>query len=172
MDEVKIRPATLEDVPFLRRMEWEALLASPQFVAAKGLGTLRELQERSWPAWPLLDETAFVAEDAQGRSLGAVMLKVHERDRERVVGVRLAIGAEAGVRGRGIGRRLLEHAKRWTRDMGADYLLLLVDTTNEPALRAYRATGFRLGDQDGVVPMTARFTDDAGPRGRGDGRTE
>ena len=173
MDEVKVRAAAPEDVPFLRRMEWEALLASPRFVAAKGLDTLRQLQEQFWPTWPLADEAAFVAEEARGRPLGAVILRVHERDRGRVVGYRLAIGIEATARGRGIGRRLLEQAKRWTHEAGADYLLLLVDTTNEPALRAYRAAGFRLGDRAGVVPMTASFTDDEeGGRGGGDACAE
>ena len=82
------------------------------------------------------------------------------------------IGVEATARGRGIGRRLLEQAKRWTHEAGADYLLLLVDTTNEAAQRAYRAAGFRLGDRDGVVPMSVGFTDEARIRGRGDGCTE
>ena len=158
MAEVSIRSATPADIPFLRRMQWEALLASSQFIAALGLEALRATEERYWAAWPPPDEAALVAEDAQGQALGAVILKVHERDGERVVGYRLAIGVEAQVRGQGIGRQLLEQAKAYSRDAGVDYLLLLVDPTNAPALHAYHATGFQLGDQRGVVPMIVRFT--------------
>ena len=156
MDDIRIRAATPRDKPFLRRMQWEALLASPQFVAAMGLDALRQAEDQSWSAWPAPDETAFVAEDAQGQPLGAVILRVHERDAGRVVGYRLAIAVEEGARGKGVGRALLERAKRFTQDARADYLLLLVDTSNEPALRAYRAVGFRLGDPHGVVPMIVR----------------
>ena len=159
MAEVSIRRATPADIPFLRRMQWEGLLASPQFIAALGVEALRATEERYWAAWPPPDEVAFVAEDAQGQPLGAVILKVHERDGERVVGYRLAIGVEAQVRGRGIGRQLLEQAKSYSRAAGAAYLLLFVDPSNAPALRAYHATGFQLGDPHGVVPMIARFTD-------------
>jgi ribosomal protein S18 acetylase RimI-like enzyme len=98
-----------------------------------------------------------VAEDAQGRPLGALILRVHERDGARVVGHRLAMAVEAAARRRGIGRQLLEHAKRYSRAVGADYLLLQVDPSNEPALQAYRVTGFQLGDTHGVVPMIVRF---------------
>ena len=47
--------------------------------------------------------------------------------------------------------------KRHAQDNGADYLLLLVDTSNERAICAYRATGFELGDQYGLVPMVVRY---------------
>jgi ribosomal protein S18 acetylase RimI-like enzyme len=157
MDEVRIRVATPGDIPFLRRMEWEALFASPQFIAAMGLDTLRQIEDRRWSDWPLPDEAAFVAEDAQQRLLGAVILRVHERDGERVVGYRLAMAVEEHMRDRGIGRRLIARAKRHSQEEGADYLLLLVDTSNERAIRAYRATGFELGDQYGVVPMIVRY---------------
>ncbi len=157
--EVQIRVATPDGTPFLRRMQWVAILASPRLVAARGIETLRQLEDQYWAEWPRPGETAFVAEDGSGRPLGAVILHLHERDGERVVGYRLGGGVEEAARGQGIGRRLLEEAKRHSREAGADYLLLRVDPTNEPALRAYRATGFELGDADGAVSMIVRFPD-------------
>jgi ribosomal protein S18 acetylase RimI-like enzyme len=148
-----IRVARPDDVPFLRRMQWEALLASPQFVAAVGVDRLREMEEQRWAVWPADGETAFVAEDARGRPCGAVMLRVHERGTERAIGYRLAIAVEACARGQGVGRALLERAKQSVREAGADYLFLLVDTANEPAIGAYRAVGFQSGDPHGVAPM-------------------
>ena len=156
---VQIRVATPADTPFLRRMQWVAILASPRLVAARGLEALRRLEDQYWAEWPRPGETAFVAEDGDGRPLGAVILHLHERDGERIIGYRLGVGVEEGARRRGIGRRLLEKAKRHSREAGADYLLLRVDPTNESALRAYRATGFELGDADGAVSMIVRFPD-------------
>ena len=163
MDGVRVRIGTPEDVSFLRRMQWVALMASPRLVAAMGLAAVREAEDRMWAAWPAAGETAFIAEDAHGRQLGALMLRVHERDGERVVGYRLAMAVEEEARGRGIGRQLLERAKHHSQEVGADYLLRLVDPSNEPALQAYRATGFELGDPHGVVPMIVRFADQGSP---------
>jgi ribosomal protein S18 acetylase RimI-like enzyme len=157
MSDVRIRDATADDIPFLRRMQWEALLASPRLVAAIGLDNLRQIEERVWSVWLAPDESAFVAEDAQGHPLGALILRVQEHDGSRVVGHRLAMAVEAAARRRGIGRHLLEHAKRYSQAAGADYLLLQVDPSNDPALQAYLATGFQLGDTHGVVPMVVRF---------------
>jgi ribosomal protein S18 acetylase RimI-like enzyme len=159
MSHLRIRDATPDDVPFLRRMQWQALLASPGLVAAIGPDTVRQIEERTWAAWPAADEAAFVAQDEHGRPLGALILRVHERANERVVGYRLAMAVEVEARRRGIGRRLLEHARHYSQAAGAAYLLLQVDPSNEPAVQAYRATGFQLGDQHGVVPMIVRFDD-------------
>ncbi|HLH22457.1 MAG TPA: GNAT family N-acetyltransferase [Chloroflexota bacterium] len=157
MDDLTIRLATPGDVPFLRRMQWEAIQASPRLLAALGVETLRALEDQRWAAWPAPDELAFVAEDRGRRRLGMLLLRVHERAAGRVVGYRLAMAVEAEARGRGVGRRLVEHAKRYAAAHGAAYLLLLVDPSNERASRTYRAAGFELGDQHGVVPMIVRF---------------
>jgi len=132
-------------------------MASPRFVAAMGLQHIQEIEDRTWAAWPAPADAAFVAEDAGGRPLGALILRVHKRDGERVVGYRLAMAVEADARRKGVGRALLEQAKRFSEAVGAAYLLLLVDSSNDPAIRAYQATGFRPGDTHGVIPMVVRF---------------
>ena len=117
--EVQLRVATPDDTPFLRRMQWVAILASPRLIAARGIETLRQLEDQYWAEWPRPGETAFVAEDGGGRPLGAVILHVHERDGERVVGYRLGIAVEESARGRGVGRpcwtRPSATAGRWGR---------------------------------------------------------
>jgi ribosomal protein S18 acetylase RimI-like enzyme len=142
---------------FLQRMVWLAILASPRFVAASGIERLREIEAERWASWPQTDESAFVAEDAHGRFIGALVLHVHERDEARVVGYRLAIGVEEAARGKGIGRRLVEHAKRYSVEAGADYLFLFVDSSNELAIHLYEAAGFEHSDPRGVIPMIVRF---------------
>lgn len=54
----------------------------------------------------------------------------------------LTIGTAPRVQGRGLGRRLLEHAADTARDAGAEVLHLDVAADNEPALRLYRRHGF------------------------------
>lgn len=154
---VVVRTATQRDVPFLQRMVWLAILASPRFVAASGIERLREIEAERWANWPRADEIALVAEGASGRPLGALLLHVHERDGERVIGYRLAIGVEEDARGQGIGRRLVEQAKRYAREAGADYLFLFVDSSNELAIHLYLAAGFEHSDPHGVIPMIVRF---------------
>lgn len=158
LNEPRLRLAVADDAPFLRRMQWESILASPSFLASRGVEALQAIEAEYWSRWPTPDATAFVAETATGERLGAAIVKVHQRDADRVVGYRLMLAIEANVRRQGIGRRLIDHAKRFVEASGADYLLLLVDTTNQAAVATYHATGFALGDADRVVPMTVHFT--------------
>jgi ribosomal protein S18 acetylase RimI-like enzyme len=155
MPPVDIRIATRADRPFLRRMQWEALQASPQFLAAMGIDPVRQREEQTWAAWPGPDEVAFVAEDPErGIPLGAVILRVHERAAGLVIGFRLVIGVEKAARRQGIGRLLIERAQAHAREQRAEYVTLDVDAANEPAIRAYRATSFAPGDRHHIVPMT------------------
>ncbi len=121
--------------------------------------TLQQIEERYWGGWPPPHETAFVAEDTQRLPLRAVILKVHERDGERIVGYRLGLAVEEAAWGKRVGRALLERVKRHSEEEGGKYFLLLVDTCNEPALHAYHVAGFCLGNPHGVVPMIVRFTE-------------
>ena len=154
---VNLRPATPDDVPFLRRMQWAAVMASPGLVARRGVAVLEAIEDRFWAAWPTPEAIAVVAESAEGQPLGAVIIKVHERVAGRIIGYRLALAVESEARRHGIGRRLLAWAQQFAAKAGADYLLLYVDPTNEPAVGAYQVTGFAFGDPDGAVPMIVRF---------------
>jgi len=156
-----VRIATEHDVPFLQRIVWTAILASPRFLAARGIEQLRKVEAERWAQWPQTDEVAWVAEDTDGRALGAVVLHVHERDGGRVVGYRLAIGVEEAARNMGIGRQLLEHAKRYADEAGATYLFLLVDSSNEVAIHVYEASGFEHSDPHGLIPMIVRFREES-----------
>ena len=63
----------------------------------------------------------------------------------RVVGFWSILGVAVypEFRGRGFARLLLDHARELGRQTGATGLSLVVEDTNEPALAAYRAYGFR-----------------------------
>jgi ribosomal protein S18 acetylase RimI-like enzyme len=51
------------------------------------------------------------------------------------------IGVEEPFQRRGVGRALVEEAKRWAADVGADELWVLTEDDNVPARALYAATG-------------------------------
>src|SRR5690242_8772505 len=160
MSEVSIRQAGTADKPFLRRMQWLAILASPGLIRSMGEAKLRQMEDRAWAEWPQQDEVAFIADSADGVALGAVLLRVHERDGERVGGYRLAIAVDSYARGRGIGRLLMRRAREFALANGASYVSLSVDPANSTAIQLYRTEGYVDADAHGLVPMTLHLQAD------------
>jgi GNAT superfamily N-acetyltransferase len=154
---VRIRPATTDDTAYLREIQWLAILASPQLLADLGPDRLRHLEEQIWATWPAAGDTALIAEDGAGHHLGAIILRVQEREGDRVVGFRLVLAVDEAARGQGVGKELLAHAKQYAAGCGADYLTLLVDAANAPARQLYAGSGFGVSDPHGLIPMTVRF---------------
>ncbi|MFN8077739.1 MAG: ribosomal protein S18-alanine N-acetyltransferase [Kineosporiaceae bacterium] len=79
----------------------------------------------------------YLAADLDGRVVGyaGVMVGGAEADVQTV-------GVDAGVQGRGVGRRLLRELIGLARDGGASALLLEVRADNAPAIALYRSEGF------------------------------
>ncbi len=149
---IVVRPATIDDIPFLRAMMRVALLASPTFVAHQDMDAIQQAEEREWLNWREHPTPAFVAVDADGRSLGAVRLRPH--DSAEGQGWQLGIGIVAGARNQGIGRRLMEQTITYARATGAAYIYLMVDPDNAPAIALYRRTGFvEIGEREHVIGM-------------------
>ncbi len=152
---IVIREATPADTPFLQAMIWEAILASPTFLARHGSETMQRAEEQYWQKWPEHPDPAFIALDASGQKLGAITLK---RDDATVPthSWRIGIGVEAQARGQGIGRRLIEQAILYARTREAHFVTLLVDPTNTPALTLYQHMGFvqvKANEQDHMLKM-------------------
>ncbi len=134
-------------------MIWQALLASPTFLAHRGVETIRQVEEQYWGSWTELGDPAFVALDATGQKLGAIVLKPNDRH-EPISGWWIGIGVEAGVRGRGVGQQLIEQAIAFARENGANHVSLLVDPTNTRAIALYQRVGFvQVGELDQVIEM-------------------
>jgi ribosomal protein S18 acetylase RimI-like enzyme len=143
MKTLTIQQAQLDDMPFLRAMNWEAVLASPTFITEYGLDKLRQQEDDYWPNWTPETEPSFIAVDENGQRLGAIMLKSHEPGYVPVRGWRFGIGIEAVARGQGVGRSLIVHSLDFARSSGARYLTLFVDPANRPAVTLYKKLGFR-----------------------------
>jgi len=150
---ITVREATVEDIPFLKAMIWEAMLASPSFLARYGVENLQQMEEQTWEKWREHPNPAFVALDLSGRKLGAITMRLDGTDRP-VDGWRIGIAVEAHARGQGIGQRLLQRAIACAREKGASYVNLLVDPTNTQAIVSYRRAGFvEVGEQEELIEM-------------------
>jgi ribosomal protein S18 acetylase RimI-like enzyme len=152
IEPVTIRQATIEDIPFLRAMIREALLASPMFLAFQDERAIEEAEEAGWTRWGEHPEPAFIAEDATPQKVGAITLRPHTTSAGQ--GWQIGIGVEASARGQGVGYRLVERAILYARQTHSAYLNLLVDPANLPAIALYRRVGFRdIGEREHVLEM-------------------
>jgi ribosomal protein S18 acetylase RimI-like enzyme len=150
---ITIREATAEDIPFLQAMIWEAMLASPTFLAHYGVESMQQAEEQYWRGWIEHSDPAFVALDATGQKLGAITVKPNETH-EPISGWRIGIGVDAQARGQGVGHRLIERAITFAKLKGASYANLFVDPTNTRAIALYQRIGFReVGEKDQLIEM-------------------
>jgi ribosomal protein S18 acetylase RimI-like enzyme len=152
---ITVREATVEDIPFLRAMIWDAILASPAQLAWYGLETMQQLEDQYWTNWAkaISPDPSFVAVDVSGRKLGTITVKPNDTN-EPVQGWRIGIGVDDSARGYGIGELLMERAIAFARDQKAQHVTLFVDPTNAPAIRLYRRVGFiETGERDGLIEM-------------------
>jgi GNAT superfamily N-acetyltransferase len=125
MPPIAVREATAADMAFLQAMVWEAILASPSLIRAMGLEQLQELEDQYWGNWVNEQAPAFIAMDADGQSVGMILLK-RNLD-QAVAGWRLGIAVAPERRGQGIGRLLLRATATFVRARDGTYLNLFVD---------------------------------------------
>jgi len=142
VSDLAIEPAGVDDVPFLKRMQWEAVLSSPWLISRYGLEALREKEEEIWSGWPSEHEAAFVARLPDHTNCGAIMLRAQQGRGSGIEGFRLVIAVDSTTRGQGIGRQLLRRAREYAQAAGASYLYLEVDPANGRAIGLYRSEGY------------------------------
>ncbi len=151
---ITIREATAEDIPFLQAMHWEAAFASPTLLAHYGLEAVQQYSADYWGKWAEHPDPAFVALDATGRKLGAVMVRPNATEEPGRGWLLFAIGVEAHTRSQGVGQRLIERVIALARIQEVEYVNLLVDPTNPRALALYQRIGFaEIGEKDQVIEM-------------------
>ena len=126
---ITVREATTEDIPFVRAMIWEAIIASPILVTQDGIETMQQYEEHYWRNWTEHPNPAFVAIEVTGRKVGAITVKPNGTD-EPIQGWRIGIGVEAFARGQGVGQHLIERARDFARENNAIYVNRFVDPMN------------------------------------------
>jgi ribosomal protein S18 acetylase RimI-like enzyme len=137
-DDVVIRPATPRDARAFHAF-WTAIVAEERFVRSEEVGVPPRAYRRRFKgrsAW----EAHLVAVRGD-RLVGYVTV---QRDRHPVTRhvASLAIAVAADVRGRGIGRRLMDEAVAWAERIGVEKLVLSVYPHNDVAIALYRSFGF------------------------------
>jgi L-amino acid N-acyltransferase YncA len=139
---VTIRPATEADWPAIWPFWREIVEAGETY--AYPLGATSE-QARAW--W--FDGSHVVACDEGGTVLGTAKMGPNRPGRGSHVGT-ASFMVDPAARGRGVGRRLGEHAVQWHRDQGfAAIQFNAVVETNLAAVRLWQDLGFEVV---GTVP--------------------
>ena len=118
---------------------------------------------------------ATVVLEEEGRILGSAKMGPNRPGRGRHIGT-ASFMVDAGVRGRGVGRRLAEHVVQWHRDQGYRGIQFnAVVETNAAAVRLWQRLGFRIvgtvpaafdSRAHGLVCLHVMFLDLSGPAGR------
>ena len=150
---VIIREATIEDIPFLQEMMWEALLASPNVLAQVGVEVVRQQEKEYWEQWPQHPDPAFVALDTSGQKLGVITIQPNDTE-QPVRSWRIGIGVVARARSQGVGHRLIEQSISYAREQGAQYVSLHVDLAKTGAIALYTRMGFiKTSGKESLIEM-------------------
>ena len=100
-----------------------------------------EAEQRLGEIMSHTDHVLLVAE-SDGRAAGWIQVsrtRIFESARQAEIA---GLVVEQAMRGRGIGRLLVEEAARWARDNGCDALRVRTNVVREDAQRFYRREGF------------------------------
>lgn len=153
-----IRPAVLDDLPFIQLMMREANAGAPEHPRRPLADVLADpMASRYVEGWGRTGDVGRIAEDVGGERVGAAWYRTFAPDRPGYGFVaadvpELAIGVAEGGRGRGVGSALLAALIAEARAAGLPALSLGVATGN-PAQRIYERLGFAVvaSDDEGHV---------------------
>ncbi len=137
--EILIRPARKEELGELARL----YMAAYQGLERYGEPSLVEaISYLDW-LYSTCPEGFFVAE-VSGRPVGFIAVNPDWRDRERGKVLEIhEVVVDPAWRGKGVGRRLMEHALDLGRSLGREVASLWVGEGNVRAIAWYRSLGFR-----------------------------
>jgi GNAT superfamily N-acetyltransferase len=157
----QLRAGTVADVQFLGAMMYEAgfppTRPKPPLDEALRLPHVAAWLDR----WGRAGDAAVIAEEPDGRPVGAAFHRLYRGDEPGIAGVLdaatpvLAIATVPDRRGLGVGGQLLAALIEQARAAGHVALSLSVGRTN-PALRLYERHGFR-AVSDGNGPLVLRL---------------
>lgn len=142
---------TEQDMENLLKLGFETFKAGVFHGVEAPEGVLREKYRKLMSRYDLHDPSyrIFVAEDEGGRFAGVIWVGVQKRSEaerleedERYAWI-YDIEVPPESRGRGLGRRLLDHAEDWARGQGIGTVELHVFAHNEVALNLYESSGYR-----------------------------
>lgn len=92
-----------------------------------------------------LDNVAYVARDENGQRVGFIwLIESTSGFTAAAFAWIMCVYVEAGFRGRGIGRHLMELGEKWADEKGLMDIILNVSNKNEFAIRLYESMGYEI----------------------------
>lgn len=92
-----------------------------------------------------LDNIAFIARGENGQRVGFIwLIESTSGFTAAAFAWIMCIYVEAGFRGRGIGRHLMELGEKWAEEKGLIDIILNVSNENESAIRLYESMGYEM----------------------------
>lgn len=130
--------ATPEELPQMADLLAELFMLESDFQPEtdKQLRGLRLILEN-----PQMGQLFVIRDGATVAGMANALITVSTAEGGRVLLLEDVI-VSCDYRGKGLGRRLVEHVCDWARDQGITRVTLLADRENQPALNFYRNLGF------------------------------
>ena len=92
-----------------------------------------------------LEYIAYIAKDEDGARAGFIwVIESTSGFTAAAFGWVMCVYVEAGFRGAGIGRRLMELGEAWARERGLIDIILNVSSQNDPAINLYESMAYEL----------------------------
>jgi ribosomal protein S18 acetylase RimI-like enzyme len=141
---VKVRQATLEDVPALvalfqeldrMQSDWRVFTPRPGFYDEVGLKYREAMSTENAVVLVAEDEGEIV-----GMAYGEVRIPSRFSD-ERALELS-GVGVRTGYRGRGVGRALVQEAARFAGELGVEWVELKTFAPNQGAMAFWEGLGF------------------------------
>lgn len=103
-----------------------------------------------------LEHVAYVAKNKSGEPVGFIwVIESTSGFMAAAFGWVMCIYVEAGFRGAGIGRRLMEFGEEWAQERGLIDMILNVSNHNETAISMYESLGYELETQRYIKNLEA-----------------
>ena len=164
MDDLRIEQAGAEGIAELEPL-WRALYDAHSAIA-QGVAPVRPYEEtwrrrrKQYEEWLGGDDTTLLLARRGDRAVGYAMLTLGPGAATWDIGERVAeletLSVLADERGTGVGAALVEAARKWARERGADSISVGLAHTNDGARRFYEREGFGPFYLDMVLDLRAR----------------
>ncbi|MFA6710757.1 MAG: GNAT family N-acetyltransferase [Candidatus Methanomethylophilaceae archaeon] len=142
----RLLKAAGDDKPFLLSCVKESILASVSKEEAEMQGLwindILGITSTNLDS-DMMENEAFILTDGNGKNVGILWMgKSKDQFTCDDIGYLLGIFVEKRLRGRGLGRSLLEAAETWCRNKGLMSMTMNVGSANEKAIALYESSGY------------------------------